>query len=118
MDNVKKKLNIKVILLLQFSVCIYSCAGIASKLASGYPFFSLPWLLCYGAEILILGIYAILWQQAIQRADISVAYTNREMAIFWSTMWAALLFRETITVQNIIGILIIFFGTWMVNRDA
>ncbi len=32
-------------------------------------------VLCYGVEILILGVYAICWQQIIKKVDISVAYS-------------------------------------------
>ena len=83
-----------------------------------YPFLSMGFLLCYGVEILILGVYAICWQQIIKKVDISVAYSNRASAIFWSTLWAAVVFHEHISVQNIIGIIVIFAGIWMVNRDA
>ena len=62
--------------------------------------------------------YAICWQQIIKKVDISVAYSNRASAIFWSTLWAAVVFHEHISVQNIIGIIVIFAGIWMVNRDA
>ena len=106
------------LLLMQLAVCIYTCSGIAAKLASRYSFMSKGFILCYGAEILLLGIYAIFWQQIIKRADISVAYANRAAAIFWSTLWAVLIFGEKLSVQNVAGIVIIFLGIWLVNRDG
>lgn len=105
------------LLIMQLAVCIYTCSGIAAKLASGYGFMSWGFILCYGAEILLLGIYAVFWQQIIKRADISVAYANRASAIFWSTLWAVLIFKEQISVQNVAGIVLIFLGIWLVNRD-
>ena len=105
------------LLILQAAVCLYTVSGIAAKLASGYDFMSLGFILCYGGEILVLGIYAIVWQQIIKRVDISVAYANRALAIFWSMLWAFLLFDEQITMQNIIGVVLIFIGTWVVNSD-
>lgn len=114
----KKSLNLRNILLLQGAVILYTCTDIAAKLASGYPFLSSGFVLCYGAEIFILGIYAVLWQQIIKTVDISVAYSNRAAAILWSTLWAAVIFREHISVQNVVGIVIIFAGIWMVNRYA
>ena len=105
-------------LLLQAAVILYTCTDIAAKLASGYPFLSLGFVLCYGAEILILGVYAVCWQQIIKKVDISVAYSNRASAIFWSTLWAAAIFHEHISLRNMIGIILIFAGIWMVNRDA
>lgn len=113
----KKKLSLPMLLIMQLAVCIYTCSGIAAKLASGYGFMSWGFILCYGAEILLLGIYAVFWQQIIKRADISVAYANRAAAIFWSTLWAVLIFKEQVNVQNIAGIILIFLGIWLVNRD-
>ena len=103
---------------MQLAVCIYSCSGIAAKLASRYSFMSGGFILCYGAEILLLGIYAVFWQQIIKKADISVAYANRASAIFWSTLWAVLIFGEKLSIQNVAGIVIIFLGIWLVNRDG
>ena len=114
----KKKITLPLLLLLQGAVILYTCTDIAAKFASNYEFLSAPFILCYGAEIALLGIYALLWQQIIKRIDISVAYANRASAIFWSTVWAALIFKEHISLQNIAGIALIFLGIWMVNRDA
>ena len=113
----KKKTKLSVLFVMQLAVCIYTCSGIAAKLASGYDFMSPGFILCYGAEILLLGIYAVFWQQIIKKADISVAYANRASAIFWSTLWAVLIFKEQVTAQNIGGIVLIFLGIWMVNRN-
>lgn len=114
----KKSLSLRYIIMLQAAVILYTCTDIAAKLASGYPFLSMGFVLCYSAEILILGIYALCWQQIIKKVDISVAYSNRASAIFWATLWAAVIFQEHISLKNIIGIVIIFAGIWMVNRDA
>ena len=108
----------KTLLGLQGAVIVYSFADITAKLASGHAFLSGGWLLWIGAEILILGVYALLWQQIIKRLDISVAYSNRAAAILWTTLWAALFFREHISLQNLVGLGVIFAGIWTVNRDA
>lgn len=104
-------------LLLQVVVIIYTLAGVAGKYASTHAFLSLPFILCYGAEIIALGIYAILWQQIIKRFDLSVAYANRSIALLWSMLWAAILFQEKITVQNLIGVAIVIAGTMIVNGE-
>lgn len=114
----KQKLSFKYIIALQAAVILYTCTDIAAKLASNYPFLSMGFVLSYGMEIMLLGVYALVWQQIIKKVDISIAYSNRAAAIFWSTLWAAAIFREHISLQNIIGIIIIFAGIWMVNKDA
>ena len=103
------------ILLLQLIVMIYTLAGVAGKYAAGYEFLSKGFFICYGIEILILGVYAILWQQILKRFSLTVAYANRAMALLWSMLWAVLLFHESITVMNVIGIAIVLAGTILVN---
>lgn len=110
-----KKNNIMLIVVIQAAVCLYTVSGIAAKLASNYEFLSFGFVLCYGMELAMLGVYAIIWQQIIKRVDISIAYANRALAIFWSMLWAFLLFEEQITAQNLLGVVLIFIGTWVVN---
>ncbi len=105
------------ILLLQAVVLVYTTSGIFAKLASEKAFLSIGFILLYGAEIAVLGIYAVLWQQMIKRVDLSFAYANRAVAIAWSMLWAAVIFGETITVQNLIGVGIVLIGTMLVNTD-
>jgi multidrug transporter EmrE-like cation transporter len=76
------------------------------------------WLVWIGLEVVALGMYAVFCQQIIKRVDLSVAYANRAFAIFWSTLWAVILFREKITPANAIGIVVIFLGIQLVNKDA
>ena len=112
-----KKITLPLFIFIQSAVCLYTVSDIAAKFASGYEFMSWGFIVCYGIEILILGIYAVLWQQILKKADISTAYANRSIAIFYSMVWAALIFKESITVKNLCGVVLVFFGTWMVNRD-
>ena len=113
-----KKISPKLILALQLVVMLYTLSSVAAKMASGQSFLSLPFLIYYGVEILILGFYAIAWQQIIKRCDLSVAYANRSMAILWSLVWTVIFFHESLTVKNIIGVLIVLAGTMIVNSDG
>lgn len=118
-NNIEKgRIGVKHILFLQFIVVIYTASGVAGKLASGYEFLSAGFILFYGLEILILGIYALLWQQVIKRFDLSVAYANRSVALLWSVVWASLIFHETVTIKNLIGVAIVIAGTMIVNGEA
>lgn len=113
-----KKISLKTILALQLVVMIYTLSSVAAKLASGQEAFSMTFLLFYGVEILILGIYAIAWQQIIKRCELSVAYANRSMAILWSLIWTVVFFHEALTIKNLIGVIIVFAGTMIVNSDG
>lgn len=112
----KKAAGLRV-LVLQGAVCLYTLSGIAAKNASKYDMFSTGFIVWIALEFAILGIYAVIWQQIIKRVDISVAYANRALAVFWSMLWAFLLFGEQITVQNLLGVCLIFIGTWVVNSS-
>lgn len=117
METERMRLTVKIknIIVLQGVIIIYTLAGVAGKLASRYGFLSTGFILSYGMEIIILGIYAFLWQQILKRFDLSVAYANRAIALIWSLIWAAVIFQEHITVPNIAGALIVIAGTIIVN---
>ena len=113
-----KKISIKNIILLQIIVGIYTLSGVAAKNASAFEVFSWQFIFFYGLEIAVLGIYAILWQQIIKKFDLSIAYANRAIAVVWSLLWAVVFFHETITMNNMIGVLIVLIGTIIVNKDG
>lgn len=112
-----KKVLIKNILILQAIIMIYTLSTVAAKFASGEEFLSFKFIMFYGIEILILGIYAIGWQQIIKKFDISIAYANKAMSLLWSIVWAIIFFKESITINNVIGVVIVIIGTIIVNSD-
>lgn len=103
------------LIVLQFSIFIYTLGGIASKFASMEDGITFKFIALYLGEIVILGIYAIIWQQVIARIDLSIAYANKGAALIWSLIWAISIFNETVTVWNIIGIVIVMIGIGLVN---
>ena len=110
--------KIKNIALLQGVIIIYTISGIMSKKASENGDEPLRFLFFFAMEFVILGIYAVLWQQMIKRFEISVAYANRSMAILWSMVWAVFFFHDSITFNNIIGVLLVLTGTIILNADT
>ena len=108
---------IKNICILQGIIAIYTLSTVAAKFASGEKFLTFKFFMFYGIEILILGIYAILWQQIIKKFEISIAYANRAMALLWSILWAIVFFKESINLKNFIGVLIVIIGTIIVNKN-
>lgn len=112
-----KKIRFRQILVLQLVVIIYTFSSIIAKMASGTEPFSLQFILFYGADVAVLGIYALLWQQMIKRFPLSVAYANRSMALCWSLLWSILIFGNEVMPQNLAGILLVIAGTWIVNSD-
>lgn len=117
LNMVEKKVKIKQLIILQAIIMIYTLSSVVAKFASGEEFLTFKFIVFYGLEILILGIYAILWQQIIKKFDLSIAYANKAMSLLWSLLWAILFFKESITVKNVIGVVIVIIGTIIVNSD-
>lgn len=113
----EKKIKITDVLFLQIIYLIYSFAGIASKMASQCKLFSLRFFAFYSIEIFIMGLFAFLWQQIIKRFNLITAYSSKGVVIIWTLIWSAIIFKETIKVNNIFGALIVILGIMMVVRD-
>ena len=112
-----KKTKVRDIFILQLVIAIYTLSTVFAKFASEQEFLSFKFIMFYCIEMLILGLYAIIWQQLIKKFDISVAYANKAMGLLWSIIWAILIFNDTITIKNIIGVIIVIVGTIIVNSE-
>lgn len=113
----KKKITLKDILFLQAVVIVFTISSIVAKFASVQDFMTFKFILFYGLEVAVLGIYAILWQQVIKKFDLSIAYANKAMGILWSMIWAVLIFHNEITLRNILGVILVVAGTIVLNSD-
>ncbi len=117
-DSTPAKKQVQAVLYLQGIIIVYTFSGVFGKLATrGHAFMSPEFLLWVFADILVLGIYALLWQQALKRFDLHVAYANRSMATVWGLVWAAVVFGEQVTPMNVAGTACILAGTFLVNAD-
>lgn len=107
------KQRIKVLIILHIMLMIYSMSGICSKLASQEEFLSFRFCLYYGIIILLLGLYAIGWQQIIKRMPLTLAFANKAVTVVWGIVWGLLFFNEKITVGKVTGVIMIIFGIVM-----
>ena len=114
-QNNKSKIKKLDIVMLQFSVMVYSLSTVAGNMASKHDFLSPYCILFFGLDFFILGVYAILWQQIIKRFQLSVAYANKAMTLLWSMVWNFLIFSQGITVKKVIGVLIVMVGVVVMN---
>lgn len=96
---------------------LYACVGICTKMASMQEMFSWPYLLWFGAAVMIIGIFAVLWQQILRRVELSIAYMFKGTTLIFTMLIAAILFGESITVPNIIGSVIIIIGITLLARS-
>ncbi len=106
------------IIFLQASILLLSFTGVIAKKASVVNLLSVEFIIYYSLELFIIGLYAILWQQIIKKFEISVAYANKGALIIWTFIWATLFFHETITVNNILGAILVIIGIAVVFKDV
>lgn len=112
--------NFRNYLQLHLNILLFSLTSVFSKLASiQYNQNGLHAPLLYVFLFLMIancGIYAIAWQQVIKKFSLSTAYANKSVYLLWSQIWAVIIFHEQLSPQNILGILIVLFGVWTVQR--
>ena len=113
----KKKFRWEEILMLQAVFFIYSISSVVLKFASGKELFSLEFILLYGVDVMILGVYALLWQQVIKKFELSVAYANKAVTLLWALGWSIFLFHEQITVWKGAGIFLVMIGIFILNGE-
>lgn len=100
----------RAIILLHFIIAIYSLSGVFSKIAGTMPFLSLGFCLSYGMVIVILGIYAIGWQQIIKRMPLTTAFANKACTVVWGLIYGVLFFQEKVTIGKLAGIALVIWG--------
>ena len=106
--------------LLHLNILLFSLTSVFSKLASTqYVKHGLSSALLYVFLFLMLfncAVYALAWQQVIKKFELSTAYANRSVYLIWSQVWAAVIFHENLSVQNIIGMMVILAGVLVVQK--
>ena len=108
----KKKLNLRDFAILQLVVLIYTSSTVISKIAAQSAESGKGWtfLLLYGAEIGVLGIYALCWQQVIKHLPLTTAYANKAVTVVWGILLGLAVFGEAVTLRQVIGAAIIICG--------
>ena len=108
--------RVKTLFALHMLLMVYSTSGILSKLAAGVGFLSIEFCLYYGGVLLLLGFYAIGWQQILKRLPLTTAFSNKAVTIVWGIIWGALFFFEPITLPKAVGALLIIAGVVMFSH--
>ena len=107
---VSKKLNGVDFIFLHITLLIYSLSSILSKMAAGYAFLSVQFFALYGGMLVLLVIYALLWQQVLKRFALNVAFVNKSVIVVWGMVWGVLFFNERVTPLMVLGSVIVLIG--------
>lgn len=106
----KKRVSLKDMGILHIMLAIYSFGSVLSKLAAKTDFLSAHFILLYMCIIMVLGIYAIAWQQIIKKMPLTTAYANKAVTVVWGIVWGVLFFNEELSVGRVIGAIIVMCG--------
>lgn len=107
------------LLLLFTTLLLYSVVSVFAKLsgnalAAGDTTASLVFL---GLEFLTLVVYSLLWQLALKRLPLNVAYAAKGICTLFTCLFGILLFQESLTLGKALGILIVLGGVYLVVTD-
>ena len=105
------------IIFLHSIIFLYALSSVCAKFASRMEFFSLRWMLLYGLQIFILGVYAILWQQVLKRMKLNFAYANKSLTLVWGMLFGLFIFKEGISLFNILGAAVVLAGVIIMVTD-
>lgn len=103
-------------LLLQSGYFVFSLSGIFLKAGANFPVLSSAFLLRYGASLLCVFFFALIWQQVLREYELMTAYAWRGVLFLWTFLWAVLFFGESVTLNNVIGAVVILYGVLLVSR--
>ena len=95
---------------------IASFSGVMAKMAA-LNVHSPLFFLFVGMQMLVLGTYAVMWQQILKKFRLGVAVAFRGLALVLSLVWATLFFRESVTPFNMLGSLVIIVGIYIVSTE-
>ena len=114
MKDSSKKTNIKSLIFLHAILLIYVGVSVMSKLASGQEFLSMKFILMYGAIVMLLAVYAVLWQQVLKKLPLTTAFANKSAVMIWGMIIGAVMWHEKITPLMIAGTFVIIAGVCLV----
>ena len=89
---------------------IYSFMSVFGKLAARENEINIRFLMLYGGCLVVMVVYALLWQQIIKKLPLMVAYANKAVVIIWGLIWGYLFFGETVTLGKLAGIVMVIMG--------
>lgn len=74
-------------------------------------------LIFYLIILVCMGLQVVIWQYALKYYSLSFAYPFRSLVSFIVLFSAVLLFNETISLMNILGLSVITLGVFFLARD-
>lgn len=115
----KKQLDRKLLIsiALFLAVGLYSLSAVFGKFSAFYDLFSLPWILLYGGSLGVLLVYSMIWQLILEKITLSQAYLSKGFYYGFILLWSAVIFKESIKWNQVLGVVIITIGIIVGKRN-
>ena len=117
MTDEKKKGRVKILLLLSLSLVLQSLSSVFIKYAGQFETLSPEFIFYYVIAVGCLGVFAIMWQFLLELIPLTTAYLRKGILYILILIWSVILFNETVTINNIIGRIIIIAGISLHGMD-
>lgn len=112
--------DLRYYLFIILSIAFQSLGGIFGKYAAlslqGQSLIGIVTNIFYILSLGCLFLQAIVWQQALRHFPLSVAYPCMSITSFVVLFSATVLFQESVTYANIIGLILVTTGIYMIFR--
>lgn len=96
---------------------LYACVTLFTKFAAQQEFMSMSYCLGLTGAIVVMGAYAICWQQVLKRIELSTAYMFKGTSLIFIMFLVWALFGEQLTPNNIIGACVIIVGIALYAKE-
>ena len=116
--KMNKTITVKQVLSLLAVFLLYSFEPIVAKITSQQSIDSFSFWLGLGLILVVLGLYAILWQQILKSTPLSTAYMFRGSTLIYVLLLSALILGDSITLFNCIGAAMIIIGIVLFAKET
>ena len=117
MTDEKKSNRPKILILLSLSLLIQCLSSVFIKYAGQYETFSKEFIIFYVMAVGCLGVFAIMWQFLLELIPLTTAYLRKGILYILILLWSVILFQEHVTLNNVIGSIIIIAGICIHGMD-
>ena len=96
---------------------LQSLSSVFIKYAGQYETLSPEFIFYFVIAVGCLGVFAIMWQFLLELIPLTTAYLRKGILYILILIWSVILFNETVTINNIIGSIIIIAGISLHGMD-
>lgn len=117
MEEKNRSKKWKILVLLSLSLIIQSLSSVFIKIAGQYETLSKEFIIFYVLAVGCLGVFAIMWQLLLELIPLTTAYLRKGILYILILIWSVILFKEQVTLNNVIGSIIIIVGISLHGMD-